>query len=296
MIWRFVLLSIGVFCGASAVVMTKISVLPPELLSAGRLLVATVALFPFFLRDQRRYPEFSIGKAVKISALPGALLALHFISWTIGARWTTSANSTLIVNLTPIAMPFLSYLILRELLNRNEWIGTALAILGILILVLADFRLESQLLAGDLVCIVSMILMAWYFVLARKYKTVPSIWLYLVPLYGQAGILCLVVGLARTGIPEIIPGKEWSYIAYLGLIPTVCGHSLLNLSMHWFRGQTVAIVNQLQFVYAGILGYFFFTEIPHLAFYLASLCMMAGVLWTIVSHVRQPTQNESSIH
>ena len=285
---RFFVLSLGVFCAATSVVMTKASQLAPEYLSAGRLFVGSLILLPIFLNDKKKYPDYKLEKGLLISGLPALLLALHFITWTIGARLTTSANSTLIVNLVPIAMPFFGYLVVKETLTKNETIGTVLALAGILILGFADFHLSPDLLAGDLVCLVSMLLMAWYLILARKYTFVPSIWLYLVPLYFIAGLLCLITGAVRTGIPNSFPLIEVLWILLLGIIPTVFGHSLLNLAMRWYRSQFVAIMMQLQFLYAGILGFFFFKEIPTTSFYLASACMMAGVFWILYSQ-KKPT-------
>lgn len=287
MVWRLILLSVGVFCAATSVVMTKASTLTPEWLSAGRLLVAAAALLPVFLRDKKRYPEFSFRSTLTLSFLPALLLAFHFITWTVGARWTTSTNATLIVNLIPVTMPFFSFFLLRETINGKELLGTALVFIGVLILGYSDFILSTQLLAGDLVCVLSMLLLTWYLILARKNKSVPSIWLYLVPLFTQAGFMCLFSGLIRSGMPTSLPPSEWIHILLLGLIPTVCGHSLLNWAMHWFRSQLVAIVNQLQFVYAGILGYLFFREQPPWSFYLASSFMLAGVVWSIFTKIER---------
>ena len=284
MVWRFLILSLGVFFAGTSVIMTKASQLPAEFVSGGRLLVAALILLPVFLRDQRRYPEFKLKQSIRISGLPGVLLAFHFITWTIGARWTTSANSTLIANLIPAAMPFFSLFMLKEALSRSEWIGTFITCFGVAILAYVDYNISSEMISGDLVCLISMLLLTWYLILARKYKHIPSVWLYLVPLYGLAGVLCIVIGIARNGIPATPPPVEWLYIFLLGLLPTVFGHSLLNLAMRWYRSQFVAIVSQMQFIYAGVLGYFYFTEIPHLSFYLASACMMVGVIWTLYSH------------
>lgn len=284
MIWRFLILSLGVFCAGTSVVMTKASQLPAEYVAGGRLLVAALLLLPIYIRDQKRYPEFRLKESLRISGLPGILLALHFITWTVGARWTTSANSTLIANLIPAAMPFFSYFLLKEALSKNEWIGTFITCVGVSILAYVDYTISSEMISGDLVCLISMLTLAWYLILARKYKHIPSIWLYLVPLYSIAGFICIFIGLFRNGIPPKPPAMEWVHIFLLGLIPTVFGHSLLNLAMHWYRSQFVAIVSQMQFVYAGVLGFYFFTEIPHLSFYLASAFMMAGVVWTLYSH------------
>lgn len=283
MLWRFLILSLGVFCAGTSVIMTKASQLPAEYVAGGRLLIAAILLLPIYFRDQKKYPEFKLANSLRISGLPALLLAFHFITWTIGARWTTSANSTLIANLIPAAMPFFSFFLLKEALTKNEWIGTIITCLGVAILAYVDYTIDTTMISGDLVCLLSMLLLAWYLILARKYKHIPSIWLYLVPLYTMAGLICTLIGLARNGVPANPPPIEWVYIFLLGLLPTVFGHSLLNLAMHWYRAQFVAIISQMQFIYAGILGYFYFSEIPHSSFYLASAFMMIGVMWTLYS-------------
>lgn len=283
MIWRFFILCLGVFCAATSVVMTKASALSPEMLSAGRLLAAVLILIPVFVREKKRFPEVRLSACFRTSFLPAVLLTLHFFSWTLGARWTTAANSTLIVNMIPIAMPFLSLLLLKEALTKPEILGTMITGAGVVILAVADYRIDTSLIRGDLICIVSMILMAWYLILARKNRAFPSVWLYLVPLYAQAGIICLTIGWLRTGFPQAMPVQEWWNILLLALLPTVFGHSLLNLAMRWFRSQFVAIAAQMQFLYAGVFGYWFFNEVPHASFYLASLFMLVGVCWIVLS-------------
>ena len=68
----------------------------------------------------------------------------------------------------------------------------------------------------------------------------------------------------------------------LGIVPTVVGHSLINRAMKYFRGQLVSIVNMTQFVFAGMMGYFFFGEVPNWTFFVASL-LMAVSAWIAVN-------------
>ena len=67
-------------------------------------------------------------------------------------------------------------------------------------------------------------------------------------------------------------------IAGVALVSTVIGHSALNYAMQRIRGQTVTVVNMLQFVIGGIFGYLIYAEIPTVAFYLASVLVIASIL------------------
>jgi drug/metabolite transporter (DMT)-like permease len=274
------ILLFGVFTCATSVIMIKASTVHPALLAALRLFIAATVLMPLFLRDRRRLAaEQTVRELVRPSVLPGFVLALHFMSWIIGARMTPAANSSLIVNLVPVAMPFLLHFMLNERLSAIEYIATVIAIIGMGILAFADFNVSQQHFTGDLMCFGSMLLFAWYLALSRKHAKSRSIWLYVVPLYWVGGLTAFTVSLFLVNPIQTYPRREVLLILGLGVVPTVMGHSSLNYAMKALRGQVVSIVNMGQFVFAGTMGYIFFKEVPHRAFYLASVLLIsAGVI------------------
>lgn len=194
---------------------------------------------------------------------------------------TLAANGTLIVNMVPIVMPFFLFLFLREKINRIEVAGTLLALVRIFILTLGNYRIEPGNLLGDLVCFGSMLLFALYLVCGRANRGMGSLWLYIVPLYAIAGVICLILALPFANPFAILPGREILLLAGLGLIPTVMGHSLLNLSLKHFGGQTVSVCNLGQFAFAGVLAFLIFAELPHPPFYLAVVLVVSGA-WIVV--------------
>jgi drug/metabolite transporter (DMT)-like permease len=68
----------------------------------------------------------------------------------------------------------------------------------------------------------------------------------------------------------------------------VLGHSLLNRSMQHFRGQLVTLVNMSQFVFAGVMAYFLFGEVPAITFFVASGLVIASVWIVIVNYRFKP--------
>lgn len=277
------ILLFGVYACSTAVLMVKRSTVDPVLLSAYRLLIAALVLTPLWiraLRTHRRGIELSDLRRVIV---PAALLALHFISWIIGARMTLAANASLIVNLVPVAMPFLMFALSREVIRRGEVVGTALAMGGMLLLAGADLRLSRTTFTGDAICFGSMIFFASYLAFGRKNRHVPNIWLFVVPLYYVAGLLCLAAAFATGRQPQLYPLREVRLILGLGIIPTVIGHSSLLFSMKHLRPQTVAICNLGQFVFAGITAFFLFQEAPQRLFYPATALLLAGAVLAIRS-------------
>lgn len=276
MIFKLLILLFGELACSSAVIFIKASQEHPILLAAYRLFVAAIALTPAYVGAMRAQPDYRLSQGLRQTFLPGVLLALHFISWIIGARMTPSANASLIVNLVPVVMPMFLIVMFRETLTRAELIGTAVAMAGTGMLFVTDFNLSRTYVLGDAICFLSMLFFGFYLILARKNRQIGSIWLYVVPLYAIAGVVCFVIALPFVSPIKPYTLRDIAMIVGLGFIPTIIGHSILNYSMLHVRSQVVSIMSLTQFIFAGILGYFFFHEIPDRMFYVVSLLVCAG--------------------
>lgn len=288
---RILILLFGIFCCSVSVIFIRMSATDPIALSAWRLLLGSLFLLPMALRAQRRTKATFLQRRLWLQALPPAvLLAIHFISWIIGARLTPSANASLLVNMVPIVMPFLLFFVLHERLTRPELFGTLIALLGIVLLGITDFNLSPEYALGDAICFASMLFYASYLLFARKNRTqIASIYLYVVPVYALAGLICLAAALlfdlfTQSPVAWVGPNLPVELLAILGLaiVPTVLGHSIINWALTHLPGQTVVILNLAQFVFAGLMGYAFMQEVPHPSFYLISAIIISGA--TVVIH------------
>jgi drug/metabolite transporter (DMT)-like permease len=285
---RYLLLFLGVFACSTSAIFIRMSGTDPFVLTALRLLIAFLILLPVFFAQLRKYPGSFTRAHMRRTHAPAVVLALHLITWTLGARMTVVAQATLIVNLVPIALPFFLLWLAREKVNRTEIAGTVLAIIGLVTLSAKDAVSGGGSLAGDLMCLVSMLMFALYLALGRRNRDFPSIWLYVIPVYGQAALVCLLVSLPRIGTFQAGSAREWSIMVALAAIPTVCGHSLLNAAMRRIRGQIVSLCNVSQLVFASIMGYFLFGEIPRALFYISAAIVVAGVVMVVLAAPPEP--------
>jgi drug/metabolite transporter (DMT)-like permease len=287
----YLVLIFGVFCCSTSVIFIKIGATDPIVLSAYRLILGGLFLTPFLLRvkpgeDRPPFPDL-----IRRALPPAFFLGIHFITWITGARMTPSANASLIVNMVPVVMPLLLFFILNERITRPEGIGTVAAITGVLLLGIGDFNLSSEYALGDAVRFLSMLFYAFYLIFARKNRDLPSIYLYVVPVYLLAGLFCLAIALVfqLTGQEVVWFGpdvrNEWISILGLALVPTVFGHSIINWALRTIRGQAVVIINLAQFIFAGIMGFLLLHEVPHAVFYVASLMVVAGAV-IVIRHSR----------
>jgi len=291
MILTVVILITGVIASALSVVFIRESTEPPVMLAAYRVLIAAIVLLPIYLRDRRTYGDQTFSNIVKRSFLPGLILAAHFILWVVGARMTSAANANLIVNLMPIIMPFFMLFMFNERIRSIEVIATLIAIVGMLVLGLDDYSLNRTYFHGDLVCLLAMFLFAFYLALARRYCVIPSVWLYIVPVYATAGFATLIAALFFSSPLHQFSAYNVMMIMLLALVSTVIGHSALNYAMQRLRGQTVSVVNMAQFIIGGICGYLLYQEIPTERFYVASAWLVVAMGLVIYNQSR--TEQES---
>lgn len=266
----------GCFACSTSVLWIKLSSLEPMLLTAVRLTLSAVVLGPFALVDWRRRRAEMNWSHLRDVAIPGVVLLLHFVTWIYGIRLTLASNGTLIVNLTPLATPYLLAALSNERVTAREWVATGLAVGGLAILFAADFHLSAETVWGDVVCFVSMVLLAVYLVLAKRFRHHPTTLLYVTPLYAIAGVAALAITPLVGSGRSVDWGAEWPWVAAIVLIPTVLGHSLMNRAMRDMRGQLVSVINMSQFVFAGVLAWAFLDEDPTTAFYLAAVLVAAA--------------------
>ncbi|QDU72158.1 DMT family transporter [Mucisphaera calidilacus] len=280
--WNGLLLGLGVYACSTAVILIKASEMHALWLSAGRLLLAALFLLPLWWSERAARAEPGRSPAFwRTSMLPGLFLAIHFITWIIGARLTPAANSTLIVNLVPLVSPLLLLALVGERVTWRETLGTVLALGGVVFMVWDDFGVSGDHFLGDLSCFFSMIMLAAYLVLGRKYREAIGLWSYVVPLYGFAGLICLGVAVvARAELP-VLTLREAALLLGLAVVPTIVGHSLLNVAMRRMRGQIVSIANTGQCFFAGVMAWVLFGEVPTVALYVAAGCVLTGILISI---------------
>ena len=292
MAWRYALLFIGVFSSSTAVIMIRLSDTHPTVLAALRLLLASAFLAPIFWSERRKHRAVYTREHRGRTLLPAALLATHFISWGYGSRMTPAASASLIANLVPIALPFFLYYLVHERINRTEVIGTVLALSGVVALTAPGLLNGGAGFWGNGICFGSMIAAAGYVALGRRNRDFPSLWLYVVPVYLQAGLICLVVSLPWIGTFHAGSGREWTLMLGLACLPTILGHSMINYGVRHLRGQIVSLCNVTQFVFAGVMAFFLFHEHPAPLFYAASAIVVAGIALVVFSAPPMPAVAE----
>jgi drug/metabolite transporter (DMT)-like permease len=256
-------------------------------LATYRLFLSAVVTLPLFHLGWSKHRPSGASSLLRGCIGPGAALGVHLILWNIGCRMTSAANGTLIVNLSPIALPFALALFAKERINRGELVATLFALGGLGWLAISDYHGSREHLMGDGVCLAAMLVLACYLALARRSAPrFPNPWLFNVPVYASAALTC-AAWLLLTGEtwPKITDRDAWC-LAGLVLFPTILGHGLALMALGRMRGQIVGLFGSAQFIPAAFWGWLIFQEKPGASFILSAALVMVGVIFAIRSRSR----------
>lgn len=149
-----------------------VEVIPPIQLSFLRWVIASLVFLPFVLTELKEHHAV-LRKQWKILFMLGLTGVAGFNTLIyIAMQYTTSINASLVNSLTPLFIVLLSVVFLREKLVRLQYIGTALSLIGVLVVLtegemLLLFSLTFN--PGDLIVLAAVTLWAVYSVLMKKY-------------------------------------------------------------------------------------------------------------------------------
>ena len=193
------------------------------------------------------------------------VVGYHFFFFS-SLRYTAVANSAIINAFNPVVTGFLAAVILKETLSLKNYIGGAIAILGVLIL-LTDGNLTSllrlQFNSGDLLMLCAVLCWAAYSILLRhlgkRYSGLAMS--YYGALFGVAQLSLLVLlELKVTGLPTLSLASVFGVI-YMGIGASGIGYLLFTIST-----QRIGPTKSTSIVYSGVpvwvalLAWLFFAE------------------------------------
>lgn len=175
--------------GSSAVATKAIlDQVPPVTLAFIRWTVALALLLPMLYRSGARPAR---GRTIAALGLTG--VALFYLSYNWGLRYTTAANGTLIHGGGPVLTALISVAFLGERPSARRWLGIVASLIGVMIIVLmgGSAELDASLL-GNLLVVASVVSWAVYTVLGRR-------------TFSGGGSLAVVTGSALYGMAMMLP-------------------------------------------------------------------------------------------
>jgi len=189
---------IALVCGVLALSVSALFVrwsdVPGTIISFFRMALASIFLFPFWLRDSRRRQPLD-WRWVLAAMLGGVFTAMDHGFWSTSLGMTRVANATLLNNIDPLWVALFAFTIWHEKLPPRFWLGLVLALAGATVVLGSDFLSHPQFSNGDFLALFSSVFYAGYFLIAQRCREHMSTLAYVWVATLTAAIVLLAVNL-----------------------------------------------------------------------------------------------------
>ena len=300
----YIVILIAIVATSSAAILIRLALdesMPPLLIAAARLVVASIALTPLALRQYRQRIAGLSRLEWLLILVSGLCLALHFTAWVSSLQHTTVLVSVVIVSTGPIWVAILEVFFLKIRLSRLVIAGLLTALAGGLLigLPLADGGLAAEgadpggTVTGALLALLGALSISVYMLIGRKLRAglpvIPYVWL----VYGAAS-LCALALMFVTATP-VSGFRTQGYLVLLamGLVPQLIGHSSLNYLLEHFPAAIVSMFSQLEPIGSAILALLLFRELPPEQQIMGSGIILVGVVLASRGEIRQAASSGS---
>jgi drug/metabolite transporter (DMT)-like permease len=217
-----------------------------------------------------------------VAILGGVVFGADIAVWNLSLMKISATISTLIANLAPVWVGLLSYLILRKKSGALFWIGTWIAILGMVILVGYQHILHLEFNIGLVYALIASLFYAIYIMITkgilRKISTVTFMFYNML----AASVFLLLICLFEHNELINFPAATWLNLLGMGLICQLVGWITINYSLHYLEATKVSIALLSQTVLAGIWAMILLNEKLEFKEIAGSIVVLAGIAITFL--------------
>ncbi|MGG5487655.1 EamA/RhaT family transporter [Flavobacteriaceae bacterium 144Ye] len=126
-------LVVGVICISIFPVLVKLNLTSGVISAFYRMFFSLLVLLPFVLYKRAlKIPNFKVGL---LAIVCGIIFGTDVTVWNIAIQESTATQASLLTNLSPVWVGILAFLFLKNKPKPNFWIGTLVAIFGMVLLV-----------------------------------------------------------------------------------------------------------------------------------------------------------------
>lgn len=268
-------LVIGIVCISVFPILVKLELAPPITSAFYRMAIAAAVLVPYgILSGKLKLPST---KLLILTIVCGALFALDVTVWNISIQQSTATQATLLTNLSPVWVGIGSFFFLKNKPTVNFWIGTVIAILGMMTLVGFHFFRDLDFNLAFTFAILSGIFYAIYMLVSKfvlyEMKVVPFITLSTVTSAFFLAILTFSFDEPFTGFSEM----GWFVLVVQGIVCQLMAWLLLGYATKHMRATRVSVSLLGQAVLTTILAWIFINEEITIQMIVGGIILLFGI-------------------
>ena len=290
--------AVAVVAVSTSAILVRWSGAPSVVTAFYRVVLTTVAIAPFAIRDRRGFRAVS-RRDLGVAVVSGVALAVHFASFFESLAWTTVAASVTLVTTQPVFVGVGAAVLLDERLSEGVAAGILVAMTGAAVMsvgptvvgavaaggdvgaaVSAAFAGTAARLYGNALALAGAALGAVYTLAGRSLRQRLSVFVYAFIVYAACaaalGAMAVGTGASLSGYAR----REWVLFAAMALGPGVVGHTVINWALRYVRSTVVSVSLLGEPVASTVLALALLDEVPSVVTVLGAAVVLCGIAIT----------------
>jgi drug/metabolite transporter (DMT)-like permease len=272
-------LALGILFISFSPVFVKLADASPIVCAFYRIAFAWVCLLPYCL--YKRNLKMA-RKDMLLALLGGLVFAGDVAVWNVSIKMISATVSTLLANLAPVWVGLLSYLLYKKTSGWLFWLGTVIAIAGMIVLVGINQVLHLQFSMGIVLAVTASVLYAIYMLLSKDVlKRIATLPFMFYTMLASTVFLLLIAVLLHNELGHFNAKTWWSF-AGMGIICQLAGWITINYAISFLESTKVSIALLSQTVTTGILAVVLLNESLEVKEIAGSVIVLAGIALTFL--------------
>lgn len=282
----YIALAIGISALSLSAMFVRWADAPGPITGFYRLLISTVFLTPFFLRQQKQLQPID-KKYLIFPLFAGIFTAFDFAFWNSSLKFTTAANATLLGNTSPLWVALFALFIFREKLRKVFWIGLTIALTGAALVMGSDFLRHPTLGLGDLMASTAAIFYASYQLTTQRGRKYIDPFRYTWMVGVSATIAMFLMNLVLGNPFSGYSAQTWIIFFVTAIVSQMIGYLAITYALGHLPASVVSPTLIGQPILTTILAIPMLGEIPNPIQWIGGTIALAGIYMVNQSHLQR---------
>ena len=273
-------LAIGIACISIFPILVKLELTPGLISAFYRMAFAFAFLLPFaILSGKFKMPPT---KYLLLALLCGVLFGSDVAVWNIAIQESSATQASLLTNLSPVWVGIASFLFLSPKPKTNFWIGTVVAVFGMVTFVGFQFFTAMDFDRAFIFAVLSGIFYAAYLLISKNTLEKVDVFSFMfLSLFASSiylAVLCLWANEPFTGFSN----AGWGVLILQAAVCQLAAWFLISFATKYMRATRVSLSLLGQAVLTSIIAYLFLDELITLQMVIGGIILLFGIRITFI--------------
>ncbi len=240
-----------------------------------RMFIGLACLLPYVLiTKQLTVPPKSLWAPIVVC---GVLFGTDIAVWNLSIHYSNATQATLLTNLSPIWVGIGSFLFLSNKPGTRFWLGTVVAISGLIILLGMDTLSEMKFDKGFVLAVISGMLYATYMIVSKTVLNRVKIVSFMTISMAVSSIYLLIICRVLDEPLWNFTGTVWGVLVIQGVICQLLGWLTLSYAVQKMDAQRVSLSLLSQGIITAIMAWLFINEQITMRMIIGGLVILVGI-------------------